>query len=437
MLPTNESGRILWLGWGDLARKCEPAIGEMKQAGYKIYALDVRERPTALLNGVEPSELFVRNRSSHHDNLLRVASQHGFDAIYVANPGHFHISSAIEFQHFAPVVLLSKPLDTHLGFLMTLAENKENYVHLLPKLFVHDHYLNKPAVEFLATKLMPRLHQRHNFLANVVMFLVERGSIETHEKSRIPGLNCGMLFDLAVHMISILDRIAPPTIKWTSGSGLYERTWREVEVVACQTARHGGSLLGKSTVLHGREAESFGIIELKVTEGIRHEGSEVPPQSFRVLIVVGKGVPYEHGATRDLKTIQLNFKDEAAVTLDVDTGQFSGVDTSELNALGYNRMDLTQRGINKPLIEAATAKFTAKVKTRLFQPYSPALQSVELLSRALYAAPVKPVGYNESTSSCRDLTNALLRRDSRFSDWQLPGNFISFLVGAPPTRTTA
>jgi hypothetical protein len=248
------------------------------------------------------------------------------------------------------------------------------------------------------------------FLRGAIFFLVERNTIEEKEMHRRKALECGMLFELAVHMISILQEIVPKSITWYGkGHGTYERRNRRIEVVACITAKDGASLLRASTVMPGREAETFGAIELKVTEEIYHaESRETVEGTFPVLVVVGKGLPGDEGMTRDLKTVVLNFKDGASVTLDLDTYGISGFDQSTLQDAGYDQLEFNQRGINLALILAAQNHFCPGEGGNVFQPYAPALESVRILSEALRRAPAQPVGYGVPSATCRELLNELL-----------------------------
>src|SRR6266481_397761 len=157
MNTSPESGKILWIGWGDLAKKSAQAVSViMNQLGYDVLALDAAEKPVAFAK-IEPTELFLRTSKTHHEELVRIAKRDGFDAVYVANYGHQHITSALEFQHSTPLIIVAKPLDTHLDLLLTMSRDHTNFAYLLEKIVAHDHYLNKPGVVFLR-KLMPKLH---------------------------------------------------------------------------------------------------------------------------------------------------------------------------------------------------------------------------------------------------------------------------------------
>ena len=431
---SNRGGHILWVGWGDVTRKGAIAIKSMLDAGYKVHGIDLTDDPSGI-KVVDPSRLYIRDNKRHHNDILKIGMKDGFEAMYVANPGDHHLSSALEFQHFAKHIIISKPLDTHISFLSTIfgsrVSTRRNYAHFLPKVWVHDHYLNKPAIDFLIT-LMGTLHAQHDFVDSIKCFLVEKATIEESEKHRIQGLECGMLFDLAVHMISILELLIPEGLRWQDGTGLYERIRRDFRVSACTTAKYAGSILGKSMVMHDREAETFGVIEITITEEILHHGvGRKVDKEIPVLIVVGKGVPSEQGATRDLKSIVINFRDGAEIALDLDTSQFRGIDDSTLQAASYDNLDIAQRGINRPLMALTRKEFRLSPGTSPFQPWSAAFRSVNLLFSALCKAPIKPIGYGTKVS-CRELTSMLLQKNRDFSHWLLPDNFTNYLIGTKP-----
>jgi len=439
-MVSRSSDRIVFVdGWGDVIGKAAPAFEQLRTAGYKLIARDIVEDPRALRT-IQPDDLLIRGRESHERQFDKLAlSRRGFEAAYIANPGDQHIGSALELQRFSKRILVSKPLDTNLNFLTMIHSNQlrfESFTELLAKLYIHDHYLNKPGVEFL-TGLMPTLHARHNFLRRIKMFLVERNSIEFDEAGRREGLRCGLLFDLGVHLLSMLDRLVPNLMRWTDvTSRSYERLGRKIFVKACSTATDYGSTLGKSTVVFGREAETFGMLELEVQEEFMMHGSEVKDVStFPVLITVGKGVPIHKGAARDLKSIVLEFKDGAEITLDLDTHQFSGIDAGTLSERAYDQLDLTQRGINKPLLELATSGFGDQFPQQAFQNWSPALSCVEHLFRALHQHSGEPVGYGPT--DCQGLMNQLFQQNPNFSRWNLPNDFETLIFGMPPSGCIA
>jgi hypothetical protein len=435
-----DSGKFLQIGLGDIAKKeSEEAIPQIKNEGYEILSLDMKEDPVGQ-EYVQPKKHFLRERDDHNKELKHIGWKDGFDAIYVANLSHQHITTAIEFQDYTPLVIVAKPLDTHLHLLLTIQRDKPHFSHLLSKLFIHDHYLNKPGIRTLK-KIMPKLHEQHCFIDNIMLFLVEKDKIEDKEKHRLDALSNGMLFDLAVHLISILQEITPIGLEWYyEGRGPYRRIDRKIHVEACTTARYAGSVLGESTaIFDGRLAETFGILELRVEETISFNDIPNPrPRFIRVLIVAGKGVPVELGIMRDLKSVYLQFEEGGEVKLDLDTSRFNGVDSSILQNAGYYDMDLTQRGINLPLSQSAKSRFKFPGGDNPFQCYTPAFESIRILSEALLKAPKDPHGHKNKP--CRDLLNELLtlnNMSSRFSNWDLPSNFRNLLIDSPPAKTVA
>jgi hypothetical protein len=435
-----DSGNFLQIGLGDIAKKeSEEAIPQIKKEGYDIFSLDTKENPVGQ-ESVKPKKHFLRTDYTHNKVLKHIGWKNGFDAIYVANFSHQHITTAIEFQDYTPLIIIAKPLDTHLDLLLTIQRDNPHFGHLLSKLFIHDHYLNKPGIRTLK-KIMPKLHEQHCFIDSIMLFLVEKDTIEEKEKHRLDGLSNGMLFDLAVHLISILQEITPVGMEWYyDGRGPYKRTDRKIHVAACTTARYAGSMLGKSTAIcDGRLAETFGIVELRVEETISFNDIPNPqPRSIRVLIVAGKGVPVEEGTTRDLKSVYLQFEAEGEVKLDLDTSRFSGVDDSILRDVGYYDMNLAQRGINLPLAQSAKSRFKFPGEDNPFQCYTPAFESIRILSEALLKAPKEPHGHIKKP--CRDLLNELLTRNmssAEFSRWDLPSNFRTLLIDSPPANTVS
>lgn len=348
-----------------------------------------------------------------------------FGLIYVGNPGNSHLISTAELQHFTDKLIIAKPLDTNVGLISTVREfEATTYKHLVPKVTIHDHYLNKPGVGFL-TKLMPRLQAKHKFLDSVQMYLVEKNPIEDGEAHRLDSLRCGMIFDLGVHLLSILEELVPLGAKWENGPLTLQRVDRTIAVKKCVTGRFGGSFLGMSTVVPDRRAETFGIIEFLVTEKVASSAGLEVENLVPVLMVVGKGVPVARDASRDLKAIQLSFQTRAKVVLDIDTHRFQGIDDAILREEGYYDLDFTQKGINSPLVVAAENGFDVSG----FQGWSAGSRSVLRLYEGLVPAG-DPIGYDQD-KSCRDLVSMLLQEKGGFTktNWTLPDDLRRLFIG--------
>lgn len=424
------SRNVALIGCGDLVRKAsEVAIQHLKDSGYRVIAVDYKQEPVGLAPA-QPDRFFNCSNESDYSEFLQIAENEKFEAIYVANPGDAHLTSTLELQHFTKQIVISKPVDTHVNVLCSIRRREEtDFKYLLPKVAVHDHYLNKPGVDFLVHRLMPRLHAEYGFLDYVLMFLVEKIPIEQDQRHRLESLNCGMLFDLGVHLASILDALLRHGATWTSRDGRLERSDRSIKVVACETGRFGGSFLGQSTVEPSRRAETFGVVELEVEETVTLDRGVQTKQRIPVLLVVGKGVPIDQQTDRDLKAIFLKFQSGAQVVLDIDTHRFRGVDEGVLENLGYHQLDLRQKGINKALITAAQSQFDFS-ETSPFQKWGPASRSVLMLFEAILKTE-RPVGYEDGVL-CRDLTTRLLLQNPFFGRWVLPERLQELVIGAPP-----
>ncbi len=424
---SNNSMNVGLIGCGDIIKKAAPAVKKMKEQGYRVVAADFIDDPVGL-PVAEPDLFFNFGKKASHSEFLSLAFRERFRSIYVANPGNAHLPSTLELQHFTDQLIIAKPLDTNVGLISTIRESEQtNYLHLIPKIVIHDHYLNKPGVKFLM-EIMPRLQSEFTFLDTIQMYLVERDSIEAGEPHRLEGLRCGMVFDLGVHLLSILRGLVPMGAKWEDKDDkevICQRTDRSIRVTNCVTGRFGGTFLGKSTVVPDRRAETFGVVEFLVKERIvRSTGHELENE-VRVLVVVGKGVPVDQYASRDLKAILLKFQAGREVVLDIDTHRFNGVDDSVLRDEGYYNLDLTQKGINEPLISAAESGFPPNG----FQTWGPGARSVLRLYEGLVPAG-RPIGYDHNRS-CRDLVSMLIRDKGGFAQWDLPSDLNRLIIGAP------
>jgi hypothetical protein len=109
---------------------------------------------------------------------------------------------------------------------------------------------------------MPELHAIHGFINQIRVFLVEHRSVN-QEWNRRAALECGMIFDLGVHNVTVIQELVPPTLSWTNSHGhQFRRERREIEAVTCARGRTS------ACILQNQEAETFAAIELRITERV-------------------------------------------------------------------------------------------------------------------------------------------------------------------------
>ncbi len=400
---------FLGVGTGDVWNKLSDnggAAAAIKKS-YTLYALETSMDAVGLRK-VNPDKTFLLKKD--YAELIKIGKKQGFCVSYISNYPDGHMASALELANLSKMVIISKPIDTNVQFLLTMKGQKEYYDHFLDKVLVHDHYIVKPAISILK-EIIPYLHSKHGFLRSIQLYLVEKDSAESKEPWRLEALRCGALFDLAVHLISILFEIVPEGVRWDGTAGEYVRVKRTVDIdsIVCCTGRDAMSLIGYSKIIQNRMAETAGIIELKLRETICLNGKVTSELVVPVLIVVGKGIPAYQDAKRDMKSIVLNFSSETNIVVDIDSCQFSGVENSIIQtACQKVKIDTRRRGLNLPLTKAAQEDFNPLTVKKYFQDPLLAFETVKILNDAIHKSSDEPIGIPKNWT-CLELMNRFLR----------------------------
>jgi GNAT superfamily N-acetyltransferase len=360
---TNTPPRLLIIGTGAIIKKMAPSWECFNKAGVKIFAADVEPNPQGL-PALPPVAKFYncRNRNEQSD-LLKEARAEPFDLAYLSTIPELHLAEVFKHDCLVRNFIIPKPVDSHFGLLETLHAQQKvegSYRDLVKRIFVHDHYRNKPLTAYLKGH-MQDLHRRNGYLKNIRLYIVEHGTIQKEFRRR-RSLECGMILDLAPHALSVVCELVPNEMEWMDLEGnTFKRMHREIRVVDAVRGRDN------ACILHRPLAETFAALHFRITETIHFIPKEdatyvdASTRDFDLLIVVGKGISLGEtqgeGCSQDLKAIEVEF-DGQIVRGNFDTNAVSGVIDEQLHCKLMSRVNPDHRGLNLPFLELAENGFS-------------------------------------------------------------------------------
>jgi hypothetical protein len=146
-------------------------------------------------------------------------------------------------------------------------------------------------------------------------------------------------------------------------------------------------------MLHTLDSETFAAIHFRVYEDIEfiprgktQVADTISGRPFDLLVVVGKGVSIQDKTDhRDLKAIEIEF-DGQYVRGNFDTNAISGMIDPDLHRRLEAGVDVSQRGLNLPLLQLAEHGFSLDEARpgeviRPFQSFGEAYKIAELLAK--------------------------------------------------------
>ncbi len=365
--------RFLIAGAGAVVEKLEPTWQKFHDLGVRLHAVDIVDRPSGRKALPKGTSFYNWKNRGEVEKMVNEGLEHPFDFAYLSNFPRVHLATALRLDLITRNFIIPKPVDSNFGFLQTMHEEHERggaFRDLVSRSCVHDHYRNKPLTSFLRGHIED-LHRRNGYLKTIRIYITEHQTIQT-EYSRRESLECGMILDLAPHALSVICEIVPKTLRWVDKQGnTFRRIDRHFTVVSSIRGRDNHS------ILHSRDAETFGALHLRVSEDIEfvpkanRQWVEKLNHEFDALIVVGKGVSIQdESAERDLKAIELEF-DGQSVLGNFDTNSISGVIDKSLQTTLEAKIDPKHRGLNLPLQELAGSgfAFTNAKDKQLIQPF--------------------------------------------------------------------
>jgi hypothetical protein len=342
--PQEPIGKVLVIGHGDLAKRQRPTYEHWLNEGVEVHCADVDPRQLDdCLDGIH------RYRLPDEKHRLAALGPDYFDLVCVNNFPEVHIATALEFNTLARQIVIQKPQDLNFPLISTMSRAR-GYGDFRHKAKIHDHYRNKSAVAALK-RALTNLHADYGQFRRLLFFLTESKSVND-EVDRAASLECGMIQDIGVHMLSLLLECIPLGMEWhddPGGERLHRRLSGEIEVVECPRLRMQNSVLGD-------HVETFSAIDLRIFERIEFPAGSrwaKPRQHmFDVLIVIGKGLAIEQGVSQDLKVIVAQYERNGyEAVVDLSTQGTQGI--QDYLAEGGEEINKHHGGLNRPLLLAS------------------------------------------------------------------------------------
>lgn len=334
-LPSPETIRkIAIIGHGAVAERQLPSHQLWLEQGVEIHAADV---DPAKLDDC-PKEMSRYVLPQEEERMLRAGP---FDMLFVNNFPELHLITALTYATHAKLIVIQKPQDLNFPLIRTINQAR-GYEHFRPRTVIHDHYRNKGAIPAVLREL-PTLLQRYGRFRRILFFLTEAKSVND-EWERAPSLMCGMIQDLAVHMIDIMLEYLIAASEWRHREGDDRLTRRKncaITLMNCVKLREQNSVLGDYV-------ETFAALDLRVIEDLEfpadHRLAQKVRHEFDVLVVVGKGLAIEQGVPEDIKATVIEFErgDDLFVTADLLTQGIQGISGADINQ--------NHGGLNRPLM---------------------------------------------------------------------------------------
>jgi hypothetical protein len=292
--PTDPITSVLVIGHGALAKRQQAMYSHWLSQGVTIHCADINESkledcPDAIKRYVLPRD----------EAALKKAISDEVDLLCINNFPNEHIATALMWCMFAKRIVIQKPQDLNLQLIAEIGASKGLDV-FRRKTVVQDHYRNK-GVSPALRKALPSLLTQRGPLQRLIFVLTEPISV-LDELDRAGSLQCGMIQDLAVHMLDCLLGLVDAGTEWQNSvddDRLHRVIACEGRIAGCHRRRELHSSLGD-------DVETFAAIDLEIRQTIEFPAGSGRPghiHPFDALIVVGKGI----GVEDNLKAAPLKF----------------------------------------------------------------------------------------------------------------------------------
>ena len=330
---------ILWAGCGDLLRRTMKAVVSL-QNDHKaeLTFIDIRKADDLKQYPPEGTSYYDVNIKSQRSDLRKYLRQRPLTHIFVANLPPQHMLTAFKFSELCPggQIVISKPLDTNLTLIETIASGGA-WPDVAAKIFVHDHYRNKGAVQPIY-EAFPQLIDVYGKLKSFEFYLVESKTVE--EEDRLEALNEGVIFDLASHLFALVQLFfleSPNPALKLPGLTL-DKVWLEVNSVA--RARYA------LCHIENPNAETFAaIVVTLVVEYIRPARTQPIIHKIPGLMVVGKGIKPSQSISADLKGMRFN-QELQTRSINLTRNEVN----PPLSDLHFAKNSLKEDGFGRPII---------------------------------------------------------------------------------------
>ena len=180
-LTTDESvtgHHVMWLGCGKLLGRTMPALQTVRENnGSELTFIDVVGEQEIGRELPHSTHFFNVQDSSRRKSLRRHLKEIPPTHIFIANWAPQHILTAFKFSELCEggQIVIAKPLDTNFNLIDTVRSGA--WPDITSKLFVHDHYLNKGAVQPIYDAF-PYLREKYGDLNTFEFYIIEHRSVE-------------------------------------------------------------------------------------------------------------------------------------------------------------------------------------------------------------------------------------------------------------------
>lgn len=311
---------ILWIGAGSFFRRiAESATFKiLLDNGASLSVIDIRPKSEVRELPCHPNvKYFDVSEHAQRKDLLynRLGEQDTlFTHCYVANWPQAHILTAVKYSGLCSGgdIIITKPLDLNIPLVETIHSGVFPDIH--DKILVDDHYRNKGSIRALH-RILPNIQKDQGKLRGFRMWLVEPKTVE--EENRLEALECGVIWDLATHLISLIQLFF---LDWPRrGLGMYDQgsptNIRGVRPSVNKVLR----MKYIDCRLKNPDAETLAVIELGITFQYKTY-ADWTDANIDGLLVVGKGPVCQEGVDRPVKQVDLWFEG-GHVNLNLDEGR--------------------------------------------------------------------------------------------------------------------
>ncbi len=375
---STESQHILWIGCGDLLYRSIAALLELSTThAAQLVFVDIYDREQVKQIPPENASFFNVSRGDERYQLRKYLWSHPLTHIFVANWPPQHLLTAFKFSEICPggQIIISKPMDINLPLIETVASGV--WPDITNKIFVHDHYRNKGAIEPVFQAL-PNLIDIYGRVRDFEFYLIECKTVE--DEKRLEALNEGVIFDLASHLFAIVQLffLDSPNPALAIPELVLDTVSLEMRSVA--RARYANCQIENSN------AETFAAIELKIIARYSKPGNK-RTLTYRIpgLLVVGKGIKPSQSITAAMKGLRFNQE------LQTRTVNLVHNDVNPpLSDLQFASINWQEDGFNAPIVTALSHERprleSAKKKILTLMPFKHAAQNARYLGEALRIA---------------------------------------------------
>jgi hypothetical protein len=409
---------ILWVGCGDLFKKCIRALETMRvNCSATISGIDIRDRDE-LDYFPQGHEYYNIKLAEERSRLRRMVSERSFTHVYIANWPEMHLLSALKYAESCDqgVIIIAKPLDTNFELIETVA--KDIFPEFTRKIFVHDHYRNKGGIQPMYD-VFPQLISAYGRVTRFRAFLVEPRLIE--DEKRLDALECGVIFDLASHLFSLLQLFFLPK----TSPGVQDPIIKGKRPILGVSLRinHVVRARYRKCELSNSDAETFAAIDttLEITYRDRYGKSQKRP--IEGLLVVGKGITAEQEVADsvEVKAFELTLEGFIA-SLNFRRNSLN----PDLQAFLKKRTD--ENGYNTPLVESLSKRRSDlnNAQGTIIPPlmtFAEACENSKYLRESLYMGKASRLLHYSPRATLSEVLNLCCSEGGLAERWRPRGGF--------------